>query len=225
MTLRQRRASAINKNSNNAVTTSIVQRSPDTKAPVSPTATKVPPSEVVSAPTSADPRGWQVRCSLFGHHFRTERPLNAPPPTPKVPQPANAGGSGLPLGGVEAHAYLQCGVSRLRNLLSGDSDWMGAGDGGGGGGGDGTSGDGRQGGRAVLSVELLHSGCDGGEDGDGEDEGRNRVRCYCEVHTIYLVDAPHEGLSEPALACWENASILFCTTRPRSEGHTFVRAS
>lgn len=67
------------------------------------------------------------------------------------------GGRGLPLGGLEVHAYLQCGVSRLRRLLAGD-------------GGDGV----------VLLVELLHeikaeSG-GGGQGGNGE-----IMRCRCEV--------------------------------------------
>lgn len=60
----------------------------------------------------------------------------------------------------------------------------------------------------------------------GMERTKAGIVCDATARYIYLVlvDAPHEGLSEPALACWENAIILFCTTRPRSEGHTCVRA-
>lgn len=110
------------------------------------------------------------------------------PPLSKLKQgniAGTAGGGNLPLGGVEAHAYLQCGVSRLRQLLSGDLGWEGGSGGDGGAGGDGG---GCVSGGATLTVQLLHDGGGGGEKGDGiDDDGRSIVRCQCEV--------PHECFS------------------------------
>ena len=81
----------------------------------------------------------------------------------------------LPLGGVEAHAYVQCGISMLKRLFGGDGDgdWDGGERGGGVGNGDCAG--------AVLAVELLHAV--GGGENEKEDDGGNSesVRCRCEV--------------------------------------------
>lgn len=95
----------------------------------------------VPRPIATDPRGWHIRCHLFGHIFRADYPAAKPSPQAiKI-----KGGEGiedrLPLGGLEMHAYLQCGIPRLRKLLEGDM--MSSRNGGGGdGGGDGGSDDG-----------------------------------------------------------------------------------
>lgn len=122
----------------------------------------------VSPPTPNDPRGWKIRCLLFGNIFYAER-LMSPPPSKtagdneagsgrKVEGGPGEGALDLALGGVEMHAYLQCDISRLRRLL------------GGGGGSDGTD--------AVLNMELLHTLEEGEK---GIHERREIVRRRCEV--------------------------------------------
>lgn len=97
--------------------------------------------------------------------------MGAPGPKPIVAKAENAAEDGLPLGGVETHAYLQCGIERLRGLFGADGDV------GGGGGGDGGG---------VLTVELLHRGKTGDNDGVWErGDDRDLVRCYCEVTRMH----------------------------------------
>ncbi|CAB1107896.1 unnamed protein product [Ectocarpus sp. CCAP 1310/34] len=160
---RHRRSTTVTDNDND---NGVISRPTWLQAP--PLKTAAQTSARISAPTPTDRRGWQVQCSVFGHQFRADRPMGAPVPKPIVPKAENAAEDGLPLGGVEAHAYLQCGVERLRGLFGGDGD----------------------GGGGVLTVELLHRGETGDDDvvcESGDD--RDLVRCYCEVPLETLVDS------------------------------------
>lgn len=122
------------------------------------------PRATVLPPTLNKPKGWRIRCSLFGHTFDAEHPVGASPPEVTGVKTTDIEGergksSGLPLGGVEAHAYLQCGISRLRRLLGGDDTKLNA---------------------AALTVEALHKVEEGGR---GE-SGNESIRCRCEVREI-----------------------------------------
>lgn len=129
---------------------------------------KLSTSPTLAAPTPTDPRGWQIQCSLFGHTFVATPRLSASSlPFTGANSPAGGGGEGggklgeadgLPLGGLETHAYLQCGVSRLRRLLCGDGS------------GNSTA--------ATLSVELLH---ELERQAAGKDPSGESIRCRCEV--------------------------------------------
>lgn len=164
---RHRRSTAATANDN---ATGGIRRPTWLQAP--PPKTTAQTATTISAPTPTDRRGWQVECSVFGHQFRADRPMSTPAPKPIVAKAENAAEDGLPLGGVEAHAYLQCGVERLRGLF-----------GGGGGGG-------------VLTVELLHRGKTSDDDGAWEGVGdRDLVRCHCEVRrnarVYFRIDRTH----------------------------------
>lgn len=136
----------------------------DGHARIHATTTTATTAVAIPAPTPTDTRGWRVECSVFGHRFCAERLTDVPHRKSAAAQTASAAGSDLALGGREAHAYLQCGVSRLRQLLSGDGSARGGG--------------------GILSVQLFH---DGDVVGDGEGEGvlggddGDVVRCHCEV--------------------------------------------
>lgn len=113
-------------------------------------------TKAVPHPTLTELRGCQARCLIFGHAFSAETPVASPPRRAKSAKTDSGGsGSGLALGGLDVHAYIQCGVATLRRLFSGESGYK------------------RH--ASTLQVELLQHG--GGGDGL-EDE---RVRGRCEV--------------------------------------------
>lgn len=80
---------------------------------------------------------WHVRCNLFGHAFYAELPpstISTSAVDTTTISSANCRGSKKPMAtaggtaaraglstvrGVESHAYIQCGISRLRHVLGG----------------------------------------------------------------------------------------------------------
>lgn len=104
-------------------------------------------------PTLTELRACQARCLIFGHAFSVETPAGS---LPRRAKSAKIDSGGLALGGLEGHAYIQCGVARLRRLFSGEPGDKGL--------------------ASAFQVELLQ------HDGSGDGlEGEERVRGICEV--------------------------------------------
>ena len=103
------------------------------------------------------PKRWLVRCLIFGHAFYAKLPARSPPRRAALGK-GHYGGEDIPssLAGLEVHAYLQCGITDLRSLLSPDlKKGLEA---------------------AVFEVELLQHQLEG-----GVGAGTEIVRCRCEV--------------------------------------------
>lgn len=104
-------------------------------------------------PTLYELRACHARCLIFEHAFSAETPVGS---LPRRAKSAKIDSRSLSLGGLEAHAYIQCGVARLRRLFSGEPGDKGLG--------------------SPFQVELLQHD----DSGDGL-EGEERVRGRCEV--------------------------------------------
>lgn len=128
-------------------------------------------NSATSSSTALTDGGWYVRCSLLGHSFRAELPrgaaiANASKRAARAIASMGAGEAAKAeqdlsdLKGAEAHAYLQCGVSRLRQALVCK----------------GTNGADE----SILKIELLHPTT--WTAANGWQRGGDWARvCYCEV--------------------------------------------
>ena len=83
---------------------------------------------------------------------------------------------------MEAHAYIQCGVSMLKRLLGGGEGGAGVADGGGA--------------SAVLEVELLYAVEGGAEESGGNGEA---VRCRCQVCIKLDTSRQAVGIMNPGI--------------------------